>query len=87
MEKYDDEYREDLIQNAVSLFDNLMDFCRVTFPDHVLEMRDPYLVFERQLLTAWYYRTISYSSKTKIFQHNAFFTCITNSEMVYNLVK
>ncbi len=46
-EKYDDEYREALIQNAVSLFDNLMDFCRVTFPDHVLEMRDPYLVTDK----------------------------------------
>ena len=46
LEKYDDEYAEYQIQNAISLFDHLMDFSRVSFPDHVLEMRNPYLSAE-----------------------------------------
>lgn len=47
-DKYDAEYTEQQIQNAVSLFDHLVDYENVSFPDHVLEMRDPYEV-EAQL--------------------------------------
>ena len=45
-EKYDLEDREFLIQEAVSLFDHLMDFYRVNFPDFGLEKRNPYMVGE-----------------------------------------
>ena len=42
--KFVKEYTEYEIQRAVSLFDHLIDYHRVNFPDAVLEMRDPYLV-------------------------------------------
>ena len=42
--KYDKRYVESEIQMAVSLFDNLIDYHRVEFPDPLIEMRDPYLV-------------------------------------------
>lgn len=44
LEKYGDDYREYLIKEAVSLFDRLMDFGRVSFPNHSVEMRNPHLV-------------------------------------------
>lgn len=39
-----DDIEEKTIQYAVSLFDNLIDFSKTSFPNHLLEMRNPYLV-------------------------------------------
>ena len=40
----DPEYIEQQIQLAVSKFDTILDYDRVKFPDHVLEMRNPFSV-------------------------------------------
>lgn len=42
--KFVKEYTEYEIQRAVSLFDHLIDYHRVNFPDAILEMRNPYSV-------------------------------------------
>ena len=38
-----------------------------------------YLVFERVFKSPWYYLQISHKNETKIFQFNAYFTCILDS--------
>ena len=44
-ERYTNEqYRDELISELMILFQHILDFNRVSFPDHVLEMRNPYLV-------------------------------------------
>ena len=43
-EKYVDDYYEEQLQNAILLFDHFMEYERTKFPNHVLEMRNPYLV-------------------------------------------
>ena len=41
---YDTEYREQVIQKAVSLFDHIVDCENTPFPDHLVEMTNPALV-------------------------------------------
>lgn len=40
----DEEYREEVIQKAVSLFDHIMEYENTQFPDHLVEMNNPTLV-------------------------------------------
>lgn len=47
------QYREELITEAVILFQHILDFNKVTFPDPVLEMRNPYAV--KLQLQRYYY--------------------------------
>lgn len=43
--RYNDKQRcEEIIQEIIILFENILAFSKARFPDHVLEMRDPYLV-------------------------------------------
>lgn len=49
----DDQAREEVISEAAILFEHLIDFSNVSFPDHVLEMRNPYLV--KLSLEGWVY--------------------------------
>ena len=49
----DDQAREEVISEAAILFEHLIDFSKVSFPDHVLEMRNPYLV--KLSLEGWVY--------------------------------
>ena len=48
-----EQYREQLISEVVILFQHILDFNKVGFPDPVLEMRNPYLV--KMALERYYY--------------------------------
>ncbi len=48
-----DKYREQLIVETVILFQNILDFNKVSFPDHILEMRNPCTV--KMALECYYY--------------------------------
>ena len=41
---HDEEYREQIIQKAVSLFDHIVDYENTQFSDHLVEMTNPALV-------------------------------------------
>jgi hypothetical protein len=41
------QYCDEIIQEIVILFEHLLDFNKTYFPDHVLEMRNPYSVLLR----------------------------------------
>jgi hypothetical protein len=38
------QFREKIIREIVILFEDILDFNKTLFPDHILEMRDPYSV-------------------------------------------
>lgn len=38
------QYRDEIIKEILTLFGDILDFNRTLFPDHLLEMRDPYSV-------------------------------------------
>jgi len=53
-ERYtDSEYREKIISEVIIVFQHVLDFNKVSFPDPVLEMRNPYLV--KMTLERYYY--------------------------------
>lgn len=42
--KYSKEHTEFLINEAVSIFDHIIDFHRVVYPDHMVERRNPVFI-------------------------------------------
>ena len=42
--RYSEQYLDEIIHEIVVLFEHILEFNKTSFPDYVLEMRNPYLV-------------------------------------------
>ena len=43
--RYSEQYRDEIIAEILILFERILDFNKTSFPDHILEMKNPYAIY------------------------------------------
>ena len=70
------QYREELITELVILFQHILDFNKVSFPDPVLEMRNPYSV---KMVLGRYYYTDKDGNRRRVYSENKIEKILTDN--------